>query len=196
MEFVEIFDQIEKLDTYFLTKYKTQFQEWEKMGVKYAHIVYIKNDKNKVVFFSGSTTNFHVNESMCFQELYHSLKITTKHQFNLLGSLYGVYTAEDIIQFFEKIQTDDDPYLQQLLSRSNGYLVFKEDFKKILMDKCNYSDEDAYNMQLSWNKKSISKINLLRHLQFDDSRTIYDVMINKSITNELSPLLELKNLIF
>jgi hypothetical protein len=194
MKFIELFRSFDDLDSHFLNVYHNQFKEWKKMGIKFVHLIYQEKDLNKVVFFSGTTTDLNQNNSFgynnhfCFQELFEMFNIKDNHRFNLLVSLYWSYSKDSIINFFTKRLNDENQYLNDLLQSKNGYIVFQDDFEKLLIDKCSFSKDEAHKMKLSWNKKSNAKISLLKDLQFDSKRSIYDVLIQKSILGELSPI--------
>jgi len=74
---------------------------------------------------------------------------------NILKALQGAISPDIIATITNKPFNTNNVYIRALLAESNGYLIYKHQLERFIMDKLGYTPEAALELRRNWNKKSI-----------------------------------------
>jgi hypothetical protein len=83
------------------------------------------------------------------------IKIVNDQNKAIMNALKEVVSPDIILTIINKPLTTNNLYIRELLSDSNGYLIYKHQLERFIMDKLGYSPEAALELRRNWNKKSI-----------------------------------------
>jgi len=120
------------------------------------------NEDNKLVYWSMISSIEKINIKLTFNAIYDRIKIKSEDNISILTSFYQRVRPEEIVEVINNPFREQDAYLDELLKESNGYLIYRHQFEKILTDKLSFSDQDAVALRKAWNIKRHSKIEKLK----------------------------------
>lgn len=153
------------------------------------HFIYPLIDRKMADELKEINVNTEI-EDYCFNDLFNFLNIQTNQDFSLLVLLYNKIYNTRLVDIMLNPIIDSNPFINQILSISNGYLIFHHQLESIVKHLFKVSDDTAIEMRRNWNKKLIQKINPWREVEFDTNRTLYDLIISKAILKtEYPPLI-------
>ena len=144
------------------------------------HYTYPLNDKKRreetKYFFKKRAI-----EEYYFNDLFDFLNINNNNDFTLLVSLYNKIYNHKLIDIITHPVIDPSPIINKILKVSNGYLIFHHQLEWILKHLFQVSDSVAMTMRRNWNKKRADKIFIWKEIEFDQGRSLYDLLISKAI---------------
>lgn len=186
MHVIELLLNIEDIKLLSFTGKSQIFREWEKSGTRHVHIVHHKEKMDDILHFS-SVINIEEHE-MYFQDFVNRF-IHDSRSLNILAAAYQFYSKDAIKKILTTTLNDTNEFVNNLLKESNGYLIYKYQFEELMKFKFELEQDEAIVYRRDWNKKVQNLFRKLIITQFDDNRTLYDLIVEKSVSNQFYPML-------
>jgi hypothetical protein len=116
--------------------------EWVNKGIKFIRVVY-DEEKDDIIHFSGTSSNNSNIINPTFQDLYELME--KKNEPDLL------------LTIINKPKLVKNEYLKNLLSESNGYLIYNHQFENFVTKNMGLDTQQSWELRRSWNKKLIKE---------------------------------------
>lgn len=186
MQFIELLINIDDVKLLAFTSKIQLFNEWKKSGTRHIHVVYHKENIDNILHCSGV---INIEEYEMYFEDYVNRFVHNSQSLNILAATYQLYSKEAIKKIITTKLNDTNEFINQLLRESNGYLIYKHQFEELMKSQFNIDQNEAIFYRSDWNKKVQNLFKKLIITQFDDNRTLYDLIIAKSVSNQFYPML-------
>lgn len=140
---------------------KYQFQskselitEWLETGIKFIRVV-SDEDQDEIIHFSGTTSDRSTIINPTFQDMYEMIANKSKENLSILKSLYNRVDPNIIMTIINKPRLTKNKFLVNLLSDSNGYLIYHHQFEDFVRMHLGLDLKQSTEFRRSWNKKLI-----------------------------------------
>ncbi len=130
--------------------------EWIGKGIKFIRIVY-DEEKHDIIHFSGTSSNNSNIINPTFQDLYELMIKKNDNNLSILKSLYNKVEPDLILTIINKPKLVKNEYLKNLLSESNGYLIYHHQFEDFVTKNMGLDTKQSLELRRSWNKKLIKQ---------------------------------------
>jgi uncharacterized protein YbaP (TraB family) len=130
--------------------------EWVNKGIKFIRVVY-DEEKDDIIHFSGTSSNNSNIINPTFQDLYELMEKKNDNNLSILKSLYNKVEPELLLNIINKPKMVKTQYLINLLSESNGYMIYHHQFEDFVRMHMSLDLKQSLELRRSWNKKLIKE---------------------------------------
>jgi hypothetical protein len=130
--------------------------EWVNKGIKFIRVVY-DEEKDDIIHFSGTSSNNSNIINPTFQDLYELMEKKNDNNLSILKSLYNKVEPDLLLTIINKPKLVNNEYLKNLLSESNGYLIYNHQFENFVTKNMGLDTQQSWELRRSWNKKLIKE---------------------------------------
>lgn len=130
--------------------------EWIGKGIKFIRVVH-DEEKDDIIHFSATSSNNSTIINPTFQDLYELIVNKSDDNYSILKSLYNRVDPNKILNVINNSKSVKTEYLKNLLSESNGYLIYHHQFEDFVSKYLNLDTYQSIDLRKSWNKKLIKE---------------------------------------
>ena len=128
-------------------------KQWVDAGVKNIWVVLDSHKNDRLVHFSGISSDENNSLRLSFNDLYDQIVDLTEEKLSILTSLYNRVDADEILVIMNN--SNIHGYFFQYLSESNGYLIYHHQMECFLLNEMGFDEKESIELRKSWNKKFI-----------------------------------------
>lgn len=128
-------------------------KQWVGAGVKHLCVVLDSHEHDRLVHFSGSSSDDNNRLNLSFNDLYDQIVDLTVDKLSILTSLYNRVDADEILVITNS--SNINGWFLKYLSESNGYLIYHHQLEYFLTNELEFDEKEAIELRKFWNKKLI-----------------------------------------
>ena len=128
-------------------------KQWVDAGVKYICVVLDSHENDRLVHFSGSSSDDNNRLNLSFNDLYDQIVDLTEYKLSILTSLYNRVDADEILVITNSSNINGCFF--EYLSESNGYLIYHHQMEYFLLNEMGFDEKESIELRKSWNRKLI-----------------------------------------
>jgi len=128
-------------------------KQWVDAGVKNICVVLDSHENDRLVNFSGISSDENISLRLSFNDLYDQIVDLTEEKLSILTSLYNRVDADEILVIMNN--SNIHGYFFQYLSESNGYLIYHHQMECFLLNEMGFDEKESIELRKSWNRKII-----------------------------------------
>jgi len=140
-------------------------KQWVDAGVKNICVVLDSHENDRLVHFSGISSDENNSLRLSFNDLYDQIVDLTEEKLSILTSLYNRVDADEILVIMNN--SNIHGYFFQYLRETNGYLIYHHQLECFLLNEMGFDEKESIELRKSWNKKMmVEKVKVISNKNY------------------------------